>query len=65
MKLKEYLEKYRIKPVEFAVRCGISPASVYAYLGGKAKPHKSTAKRMEKETDGLVKVEELIGESHE
>lgn len=60
MKLKDFLEKYRIHPVEFAVRCGISPASVYLYLKGR-KPNQRTAEIIEKESDGVVSVLELRG----
>ncbi len=58
MKLKDYFTKYRIHPVEFAVRCKISPASVYLYLRGR-KPNQKTAEAIEKESDGLVSVLEL------
>lgn len=60
MKLNEYLSKYRINPVEFAVRCKVSPASVYLYLKGR-KPHQKIAERIEQESDGLVTVSELRG----
>ncbi len=60
MQLKEYLEKYRIHPVEFAVRCRISPASVYLYLKGR-KPNQKTAEAIEDQSDGLVTVMELRG----
>ena len=61
MKLKDFLEKYRIHPVEFAVRCKISPASIYLYLKGR-KPHQRTAERIEKASDGVVSVMELRDE---
>jgi len=60
MQLKNYLEKYRIHPVEFAVRCGISPASIYFYLKGR-KPNQKTAEVIEEQSDGLVTVMELRG----
>ncbi len=60
MELKDYFTKYRIHPVEFAVRCRISPASVYLYLRGR-KPNQRTAQAIEKESDGLVSVLELRG----
>lgn len=58
MKLKEFLTKYRIHPVEFAVRCKISPASIYLYLKGQ-KPNQRTAEAIERESDGLVSVMEM------
>jgi len=58
--LKEYLTKYRINPVEFAVRCKVSPASVYLYLKGR-KPHQKIAEMIERQSDGLVTVFELRG----
>jgi predicted transcriptional regulator len=60
MKLRDFLEKYRIHPVEFAVRCGISPASIYLYLKGR-KPNQRTAELIEKESDGVISVLELRG----
>lgn len=60
MKLKDYFEKYKIDPVEFAVKCKISPASIYLYLRGR-RPHQSLAEAIEKESDGLVTVMELRG----
>lgn len=60
MKLKEYFDKYKINPVEFAVRCRLSPASIYLYLKGR-QPHQKTAEIIEKESDGLVSVKELRG----
>lgn len=63
MKLEEYLSKYRINPVEFAVRCKVSPASIYLYLKGR-KPHQKTAEAIERQSDGLVTVLELRGEDN-
>jgi predicted transcriptional regulator len=60
MKLKDFLEKYRIHPVEFAVRCRISPASIYLYLRGRT-PNQKTAEIIERESDGLVSVLEMRG----
>lgn len=60
MRLKEYLSKYRINPVEFAVRCQVSPASIYLYLKGR-KPHQKIAEKIENQSDGLVTVLELRG----
>jgi len=61
MKLKTYLEKYDIKPIEFAVECGISIAAVYFYMNGKKRPHQKTAERIEYVTRGQVTVKDLRG----
>lgn len=61
MLLKEYITKYRIDPVRFAVDCEVSPASMYNYLNGSRKPHQSAAERIEKNSDKLVSVIELRG----
>lgn len=61
MELKEYLDKYRISPVEFAVRIKMSPATVYQILSKRAVPHKKTAIKIQKETDGLVTLQDLRG----
>jgi predicted transcriptional regulator len=60
MKLKEYLEKNRIEPVIFAVKCGISVTSLYRYLRG-SRPHLRTAAKIERMTQKNVTVEELRG----
>jgi len=61
MKLKEYFEKNRIDPVEFAVKAGISVTSIYRYMRGE-RPHMKTAIKLEKLTKKNVTVEELRGE---
>ncbi len=61
MKLKEYLEKYKIKPIEFAVQCNIAISALYFYMSGKRIPYQKTAERIEYETRGRVTVKELRG----
>lgn len=61
MTLKEYLKKNGIHPVEFAVKCRLSPATVYAYLNGSSKPHQKTAEKIEILTNYQVTVKELRG----
>lgn len=61
MLLREYLEKYQIKPRLFAERCGISLRSVRNYMSG-GRPVRIIAERIEKETGGRVTIEELRGQ---
>ena len=61
MKLREYLQKYRITRKEFSQRVGVSDASIYNYLFGRKNPTQKIAERIEKESDGLVTVFELRG----
>lgn len=58
MNLKEFLEKYDMNPVVFAVKVGCSPASVWLYLKGR-KPQQEIAEKIENFTGGLVTVKEL------
>lgn len=60
--LKEYFERNRIDPVQFAVENGISITSIYRYLRG-ARPTYKIACKIEKLTDGQVKLEDLRGKS--
>lgn len=62
MKLREFLDHYRIHPLEFALRCEISPASIYAYLSGRTIPRQKIAEKIESVTQGHVTVKELRGE---
>lgn len=59
MKLKEFLDSYKIHPVQIAFKSGVSLASMYVYLSGRGKPHLKTAKKISAATGGLVSVEEL------
>lgn len=61
MNLKQYFETYRVDPLEFALRCKISVASVYRYKKGE-RPHLKTAMRIERATKHMVSVAELMGE---
>lgn len=61
MKLKDYLEKYRISVTEFAYRVNLSATTIWHYMSERRRPYQETAERIEKETDGLVTVKELRG----
>lgn len=61
MTLKDYLTKYRISVEEFAYRICLSSSSLWHYFSGRRKPTQKTAERIEKESDGLVTVQELRG----
>lgn len=60
MKLKEYFRIYRIDPVNFSVKSGISVSSIYRFLDGRT-PSFTTAIKIEKATDGKVTFEDLRG----
>ncbi len=59
MKLKEYFEEECIDPVLFSVQSGISVASIYRYMGGR-KPNRRNANKIEKLTQGKVRVKDLL-----
>lgn len=62
MKLKEFVDKYKIDPVVFSLECGLRPATIWAYLRGDRRPSQKAAEEIEKVSDGLVTVFELRGE---
>lgn len=53
MKLKEYLLKNDIDPVEFAAKCKLHPSSIRRYRNGTI-PHRRNAKIIERVTKGEV-----------
>lgn len=61
MLLRQFVDKYKVDPVKFALDCGIRPSTIYSYLSGKRKPYQETAEAIEKMSDGLVTVKELRG----
>lgn len=64
MKLKEYFQKSHHFPTTLANECKVSVSSMYNYLSGK-RPSLKVAKRIEKVTNQMVTVQELLeGESH-
>jgi predicted transcriptional regulator len=62
MKLKEYVQYFKIQPIRMAYECNMASASIYAYIEGKRKPHQKNAEKIEKNTKGLVTVMELRGQ---
>lgn len=60
MKLKDYLKTYDIDPTAFAVKAGISVSSLYRFLRGHT-PNRTTARSIEKATNGIVTYQELRG----
>lgn len=61
VKLKEFLDKYKIDKTKFAAKLDTNAATIYHYMSGRNKPRQKLAERIEKETDGLVTVMELRG----
>lgn len=62
MKIEEYLKKYRITKVEFAKRLGVNKSTVWNYISGRTRPTVSMAKKIDKESDGLITIKELRGD---
>lgn len=60
MTLKEYLEKFSIKPQTFAYRCGVSITAIYYIIHSYRKPRLSTAIKVEKESGGRVTLKEMM-----
>lgn len=70
MKLKEYLDATGIKQTFLAKKSGISKASINVYALGKKVPSIEVALKIEKATDGHVRLydwldESDVNESHE
>lgn len=61
MKLEEFIKKYKIDPVKFALECDCRPTSMYCYMRGTRKPLQDRAEKIEAKSDGLVTVFELRG----
>ncbi len=61
MKLREYLNAYKIKVAELVKRTGIGYSTIYTYLSGNKKPGQENAEILERETGGRVTVKELRG----
>ncbi len=62
MDLREYLFRERISTQEFAQKLEYSRTHLSLIANGKAKPSLRLAKAIEKETDGKVTVQDLLGE---
>jgi DNA-binding XRE family transcriptional regulator len=60
MKLKEWLDKQLGTKKEFAEKIGVSRYTLYKYLNGEATPRLEIALRIQKVTNGEVRVEDLI-----
>jgi transcriptional regulator with XRE-family HTH domain len=60
MKLKEYLTINRMTVTEFANLSSVSRASIFLYVSGKRKPSLISARKIEKITNGIVSVDELM-----
>ncbi len=60
IKLHEYFEKTGIMKAFFAKKINTSPATLSAWLHGKSKPKIDQALRIEKATDGFVKIKDWL-----
>lgn len=61
MLLREYLKKYRITKKEFAQKIGVTNIAIWHYMAGRRTPSLERAKKIEEESDGLVKIHEIRG----
>ncbi len=60
MKLTEWLKKEKVTKGEFAKRIGIARNTLYLYERGIRQPPLDIALRIERATNGEVRVEDLI-----
>lgn len=54
IKLSEYLRENAMRQEDFAKRIGVSQPEVSRLIGGVSQPRPELAKRIERETGGLV-----------
>lgn len=59
MKLEKYLKIYKIKVADFAKMTELHPATIYCYLRGQYPPRPAMARKIEKVTGGMVKIQDL------
>ena len=55
------MEEFNFQPIEVALKCGISIATIYNCLNGK-RPRAKTAERIEAGTNRKVTIKELRGQ---
>lgn len=62
MNLKDFLVKKRLRPEDFARLAQVSHVTIYRLLKMKEgyAPHLSTLARIERVTEGMVSVEEMM-----
>ena len=60
MNLRDYLSLHRITVKDFSELVDYSRTHLSAIVNGKLKPSPKLARRIEKETHGEVKVEDLL-----
>ncbi len=60
MELKNYLTVHRISQAQFSERLGINHIYLNAIVQKRRRPSSMLALRIEKETDGLVSLRELL-----
>lgn len=59
MKLKDYLDEYGIKKLQFAKKCGFTYRTLFQYLNGN-DIRLSTAHKIVIATEGKVSLEDLL-----
>jgi len=60
MQLESYLKRNKIKYVPWALKNGLSPATIFRYLNGRGTIDAKTLIKIEKITDEEVTVMDLI-----
>lgn len=60
MNLRDYLSMHRIAVTDFSELVDYSRTHISAIVNGKLKPSPKLARRIEKETKGEVKAEDLL-----
>lgn len=61
MKLKDYLDREEIKPIQLAHAMKVSQATIYNWLSGKIKPRLEHLKLIKKHTNNQVCPEDFYG----
>lgn len=61
MRLKEFVDKYRIDTTKISYECGVPYNTMRTYISGKHKPKQKIAEKIEKFSDNLVTVLEMRG----
>lgn len=58
--IQSFIAKHSMTKIEFCRRCEINRFTLYNYLQNRHKPKPFIARRIEKETLGAIKAEELL-----
>jgi len=59
MLLNEYFDKYKIVPMAFALKLGVSLSTIYRFLKGEKTTSRTIANNVVRITDGEVSFDEM------